>query len=505
MKKTFLLCSGFLFVILAETFPLAIASVKAGASCSKLNATATKEGTKYTCIKSGKKLIWNKGIKVNISTPGPVISASPITSPSANNFANTNVEIYFQSPRLAMSDLCRLKDSYISKVPGDNYNNIGFPIKVHEVPISGKVNILFLPVKFADMPETKIPREQFNLYIQNLNLWAKQFSNNQLLFNFSFPDQWISLKEKSTEFDIQRPDSSGIYLKNYENLASKIIAAADPHIDFKGINAIFVYWSSQPKNFQYDLGLRDYEIKSSEGIQRVFMWSQGPFIYTDIQYSTDEKQKRLWQFYLHEMLHSQGIMGHAPAGFETSIGNQILGSSSAMDAWSAFLAGWTKDEQIYCSPSELIENSTVIMSPLDEIGGQNVRAILIPIDAHQVIVVESRKSVDFSSNWPTGTRGLLVYLVDTAKRNDVRNPLPSNSRKFDSWSYYLPSNKLLASGKDIEAIVCEDEKNQQGCGGLIRDFREFLIKEGEDLIYAGVKIQLVKSGITDVVKLSKVN
>jgi M6 family metalloprotease-like protein len=38
--------------------------VKAGASCKKIGSTTVISGKKYTCIKSGKKLIWNKGIKI---------------------------------------------------------------------------------------------------------------------------------------------------------------------------------------------------------------------------------------------------------------------------------------------------------------------------------------------------------------------------------------------------------------------------------------------------------
>ena len=42
----------------------AIAVTKAGAKCSKAGATATSAGKKYTCIKSGKNLVWNKGVTI---------------------------------------------------------------------------------------------------------------------------------------------------------------------------------------------------------------------------------------------------------------------------------------------------------------------------------------------------------------------------------------------------------------------------------------------------------
>jgi hypothetical protein len=56
-----------LVVLLAITL-LGISPVhaltKTGAKCSKAGATATSAGKKFTCIKSGKSLVWNKGVTV---------------------------------------------------------------------------------------------------------------------------------------------------------------------------------------------------------------------------------------------------------------------------------------------------------------------------------------------------------------------------------------------------------------------------------------------------------
>jgi hypothetical protein len=46
----------------------ASAAVKAGATCSKLGKTAVTGGKTFTCIKSGKKLVWNKGVAQGINT-----------------------------------------------------------------------------------------------------------------------------------------------------------------------------------------------------------------------------------------------------------------------------------------------------------------------------------------------------------------------------------------------------------------------------------------------------
>jgi len=59
-------------------FPQAsAATAKAGAACPKLKATSVVKGKKFTCIKSGKKLVWNKVVLVKAPASKP--------SPTANN------------------------------------------------------------------------------------------------------------------------------------------------------------------------------------------------------------------------------------------------------------------------------------------------------------------------------------------------------------------------------------------------------------------------------------
>jgi hypothetical protein len=54
------------------------ATAKAGGTCTKLKATSIVNGKKFTCIKSGKKLVWDKG--VTVKTPAAKPSPTPISS-----------------------------------------------------------------------------------------------------------------------------------------------------------------------------------------------------------------------------------------------------------------------------------------------------------------------------------------------------------------------------------------------------------------------------------------
>jgi len=57
-----------LAVSLLGVAPANAATVKAGTKCNKLKATTTVNGMKYTCIKSGSKLVWSKGVAIKKAT-----------------------------------------------------------------------------------------------------------------------------------------------------------------------------------------------------------------------------------------------------------------------------------------------------------------------------------------------------------------------------------------------------------------------------------------------------
>jgi len=68
-------------LVLACLEPVATAAVKPGTKCPKLGQTSTYAAVKYTCIKSGKNLVWSKGVTVKKASP--VASPTPSPTPSA--------------------------------------------------------------------------------------------------------------------------------------------------------------------------------------------------------------------------------------------------------------------------------------------------------------------------------------------------------------------------------------------------------------------------------------
>lgn len=67
------------------------AAPKSGSICSKLNLKQVTAGYEYTCIKSGKKLVWSKGVKVSQSNPVNSSTSSQNNSASNNSAPATTV------------------------------------------------------------------------------------------------------------------------------------------------------------------------------------------------------------------------------------------------------------------------------------------------------------------------------------------------------------------------------------------------------------------------------
>jgi len=63
-------------------------AVKSGQACKKLGQTSSSAGIKYICIKSGKKLVWNKGVALanhpSTQSPTPAASSTSLSSASAS-------------------------------------------------------------------------------------------------------------------------------------------------------------------------------------------------------------------------------------------------------------------------------------------------------------------------------------------------------------------------------------------------------------------------------------
>jgi hypothetical protein len=108
MNKKLIAFFSILSLFLSTPLIPANAAVKAGASCSKAGIKSVASAKTFTCIKSGKKLIWNKGVAVAVTNPTAVPKTAtnyatlwekynwikPTTSSSVATAATTRFKAY---------------------------------------------------------------------------------------------------------------------------------------------------------------------------------------------------------------------------------------------------------------------------------------------------------------------------------------------------------------------------------------------------------------------------
>jgi len=86
MRKTKATLAILLSLFMVTPLFPAEAAVKAGAACSKAGIKSVASGKTYTCIKSGKKFVWDKGVAVTkptvVSTPSATPTATPTPTPT---------------------------------------------------------------------------------------------------------------------------------------------------------------------------------------------------------------------------------------------------------------------------------------------------------------------------------------------------------------------------------------------------------------------------------------
>ena len=90
--KIYAIATGAAVALALVVAPSASAAAKEGAACKKAGQTSTVSGRKFTCVKKGSKLVWNKGVVVKkapsvAATPAasaaPAMSATPMATKSA--------------------------------------------------------------------------------------------------------------------------------------------------------------------------------------------------------------------------------------------------------------------------------------------------------------------------------------------------------------------------------------------------------------------------------------
>ena len=128
--------------ILSLSLPLTPvnAAIKAGGSCKKAGITSVASGKTFTCVKSGKKLVWRVALVVVKPIPTPAVATSTITS--MDKYLNVAS--------------CKLAN-------GSNQSelNQSFQQNPYRVKNNKQVRALIFPIDFPDLIGDSDPQKDF--------------------------------------------------------------------------------------------------------------------------------------------------------------------------------------------------------------------------------------------------------------------------------------------------------------------------------------------------------
>jgi len=144
-------------LVLSLNLSTATAAVKPGTTCIKLGQISTSAGIKYTCIKSGQKLIWSKGVKVAVkSNPTLSPTAPASSSPSTGGTPSPSCPTPLLQTPVDLSKVTSIL--YPGQERGGNYKahgGFGFDnatdnLVTVKIPLNGKITRV---VRYREMGE----------------------------------------------------------------------------------------------------------------------------------------------------------------------------------------------------------------------------------------------------------------------------------------------------------------------------------------------------------------
>lgn len=463
MKKKLIAFPSILLLSLSVPLAPANAAVKAGGACKKAGITTTTSGKIFTCVKSGKKLVWSKGISTTTSA----------------QFTEVGTTVDVES--------CKLLDARRNK---QQPNNVGFPLQEDIIPVTGNLNVIVIPVDFSDRPGGQLPSEYLIDQTNKMNEWYKFFSGNQVNLSFQIGKEWVRAPKADSEYVVPKSvaNSPGVAVDVQFKMAQDIITASKNQFDFKKSSILFFY-TPTIKSVDYDMGGRGVNLSTPDGSKNFFFWGGGAYHFDDRNVKASLKKEKMWAFWIHEMLHSQGLALHSPAnGSSTGLHADQYGTSSAIDSWELFRLGWIANPNVACLDKSLGINNKLILKPI-ELGSKIARFAVVKLNSYEALVIESRRPTGYSKEWKLDQKGILVYRIDMRNDNDRSGESTGdtgNSPSFPKWGY----------------LLSPDNKNMNNL--TPHEIERYIVRANQTVSYSNIEIKLLASDIDqDLVQINK--
>jgi M6 family metalloprotease-like protein len=459
------------FLLLSLVAPVQAATPKAGAKCTKAGSTATASGKKFTCIKSGKNLVWNKGVAIKAAAPKP--SSTPETKTQVKNSLASDSRI---APTSVLTSIATCKTVDITpdyRESGLRHRN-GFPRPPEAITGKKTGKILVIPMSFVDIPfyAEKVLRGQvmssdvelLNEVIPRVKEGFKTASSGrfELIIDVLPKSEWWT-------FDIENP-LSGVWGTDNISRILELIRKYKSDFVFDGYDS-YVFLTGNGTMTSQGLGTAqgDLAIKVENSKTGTF---NAMYIAGGLQQAT------LW---VHELGHSffgledlylfsEVFSGSSSNRSELGVpmGWDLMASSNrgGLLEWNKFLMGWIEDSEVRCLTDQ--KSSVHYLSDADNT--RDPKLLTINLSPGVTLAAEVRIGSGVE-------KGLLLYIINTYQ-NAGEGPILSQkavitkgqSKNMFGWQFsVIDSNEdgvLFEVVKtDIDKFVPPPPKPQQNNPG----------------------------------------
>jgi M6 family metalloprotease-like protein len=400
---------------LALIQPIALAAVKPGTTCKTLGTTSTSSGIKYTCIKSGKKLVWNKGIAVKKATPSPTPTATPSPTPTATPSPTptpTATPTPNPTPTIKTSGLAEYRSvtecKLINENQNEDVNQSHTPRKWYLVDTKKTIRILIFTVDFVDLVSNSQEAPNFNGLISDFEAFYKSQSNNSLKFSWTVAPKVTRMAKSVQSYGVGARASGDVWslYNDIQDLALKT---------YKREDFDFLIGSAPSSTLREQIASSPaFGTREKNRIPGTYLggdyWSNGAS----------------WTIPTHEFGHSglgladlysfdASMLGAAGAAQQFKymgvydLMNWAGGAGLELTAWNRWIGGLIDDSQMLCLPDL---TTVTLLKPLQLLNNE-VKGMVIPISKSSAIVIENRAALGFDKALSEGSRGVIAYFVDT--------------------------------------------------------------------------------------------
>ncbi len=340
-----------------------------------------------------------------------LISTNRVTSKkSLTNFVRLSLST---QPKAYGSDLVIPVDQCKISAPSKAFNlSTGFPRPQGNLPYSGVVKALFVPLDFPDYPGVSEINGWAPGIAKSLHDYYAAMSYGKIDFQVTVLPKYVRMKMKVNEYGLATQAKSPM-----EFNAEAFNSAAD-NFDISGFDVAYTFVSPEtPVGAITWGGAFSNDITTKDGVIT--------------NYSGPGLVKAPYGRPLNWIAHETGHLFGFPDLYNRTIASAVVREGGAsrfghwdimsstwnedtqeMIGWFRFLVGWLPDSDVVCFDGSKALSSAVYVNSIS--GSNGPRLVLIRLSDTEVLAVEKRSASTFaklnisSSLMP----GLLVYYID---------------------------------------------------------------------------------------------